>query len=292
MIVGVYFLQPGFGGLDDMTTGSVLRLMRSLPSYWFLALYEQLNGSMHPVLAPMAWQAWIGLGSVVCGTSLVFALSYWRTLKRIVEEPDLVPGPPRLGWLPRFGDRRQTAMGQFAVRTLARSRQHRLIVGFYLGVGPAVTSLLLKGNGKSMDNPWREESMLLWAASVIMMVLATVGTRVTFALPMDLRANWIFRVVGVHGGVGSLVACRRALLLLAVLPVWVLTALACLWMRAVWQNIGHLAVLALLGWSECSKAGRDRTSGCERGGNFAGVDGDSVDGAGVGSDQVACFESG
>jgi CubicO group peptidase (beta-lactamase class C family) len=247
LIVGVYFLQPGFGGLDDMTTGSMARLIQWLPSYWFLALYEQLNGSMHPVLAPMASRAWIGLACVVFGTGTVFALSYWRTLKKIVEEPDLAPGPPRLGWLPNFGDRRQTAMGQFAVRTLARSRQHRLIVGFYLGVGLAVTSLLLKGNGKSLDNPWREKSMLLWAASVIMMVLATVGTRVAFALPMDLRANWVFRVIGVRGGVRSLVACRRALLLLAVLPVWVLTAVACLWMQAGWANMGHLAVLALLG---------------------------------------------
>ncbi len=62
--------------------------------------------------------------------------------------------------------------------------------------------------------------MLLWAASIMMIVLAAVGTRVAFALPLDLRANWIFRVIGVRGGLESLAASRRALLLLSVAPVW------------------------------------------------------------------------
>ena len=90
------------------------------------------------------------------------------------------------------------------MRTLARSKQHRLIVGFYLGIGLAFTSLLLKGSPAALNNPWREKSMLLWAASIMMIVLAAVGTRVAFALPLDLRANWIFRVIGDAGWVGEL----------------------------------------------------------------------------------------
>ena len=105
-------------------------------SYW-LALYQQLNGSLHPALAPLARRAWIGLAAVLCGTPVVYTLSYWRMLGRIVEDPDIVPGPRRWGWLPRFGNQAQTAIGQFSVRTLVRSRQHRLIVGFYLGVALA-----------------------------------------------------------------------------------------------------------------------------------------------------------
>ena len=89
--------------------------------------------------------------------------------------------------------------------------------------------------------------MLLWAASIMMIVLAAVGTRVAFALPLDLRANWIFRVIGVRGGLESLAASRRALLLLSVAPVWLATAVVCLGLWPGRQNAAHLVVLGLLG---------------------------------------------
>ena len=245
-IVGVYFLQPGFGGLDDLAIGSIARVIQWLPSYWFLALYQQFNGSLHPALEPLAQRAWMGLVGVVCGAAVVYTLSYWRTLRKIVEEPDIVPGSLRLRWLPRFGTQPQTAIGQFTVRTLGRSRQHRLIVGLYLGIGLAFTSLLLNGSGAG-TNPWHEKSMLLWAASIMMIVLAAAGMRVAFTLPLDLRANWIFRVIGVRGGLESLKASRRALLLLSVAPVWFATAIACLVLWPSRQSAAHLLVLGLVG---------------------------------------------
>jgi hypothetical protein len=247
VIMGVYFLQPGFGGLEDLTVGSIWRTIQWLPSYWFLALYQQLNGSMHPALEPLAQRAWTGLAAVVSVAAVSYTLSYWRTLRKIVEEPDIALAPAHLRWLPRFGTPTQTAIGQFSVRTLARSKQHRLILGLYLGIGLAFTSLLLKGSPSTMSNPWREKSMLLWAASSMMMVLAAVGMRVAFGLPLDLRANWIFRIIGVRDGLESLAASRRALLLLSVLPVWLATAVACLVLWPGRQNLAHLVILGILG---------------------------------------------
>ncbi len=144
VIVSVYFMQPGFYAVSDLVFGPMVRLLPWLPSYSFLALYQQLNGSMHPALEPLARRAWMALAGVVCLTPVVYTLSYWRTLRQIVEEPDIVRGSRRWGWLPRFGNQAQTAIGQFSVRTLAHSRQHRLILGFYLGIGLAFTCLLLK----------------------------------------------------------------------------------------------------------------------------------------------------
>jgi CubicO group peptidase (beta-lactamase class C family) len=245
LIVGVYFLQPGVAGLN--TISSIGRVIQKLPSYWFLALYQQSNGSVHPALEPLAWRAWMALAAVVCLTPVVYTLSYWRTLRQIVEEPDIVPGSRRWRWLPPFGNQGQTGIGQFSVRTLARSRQHRLILGFYLGIGLAFTCLLLKGSAAAINNSGREESMLVWVASSMVIVLATLGTRVAFALPLNLRANWIFRVIGVRGGLETLAASRRALLLLSVAPVWLLTAIVCLGLWPGRQNAGHIVVLGLLG---------------------------------------------
>jgi len=254
VIVCVYFLQPGFGGLDDLSQPSLWRTLHWLPSYWFLGLYEQLNGSMHPALAPLAQRAWIGLTTVVLVSAGSYALAYWRTLRKIVEEPDIVPGTRRLGWLPRFGSQAQTAIVHFSVRTLARSRQHRMILAFYLGIGLAFTSLLLKDPATkrrfadaAAGNPWREASTAVWIASIIMMVLATVGARVVFALPLDLRGNWIFRMIGVRSGPQGLAASRRALLLLSVAPVWLVEAIACYGLWPSRDSAIHLVVLGLLG---------------------------------------------
>ena len=253
-VVCFYFFQPGFGGLNDLTAASVWRVMNFLPSYWFLALYQQLNGTLHPALAPLALRAWQGLAVAVTVASVSYALSYWRTLRSIVEEPDIVPGARSFSWLPRFGNRRQTAIGQFAVRTLVRSRQHRMILAFYLGLGLAFTSLLLKDPATKRQftdaanaNPWSEASIAPWAASVVMMVLAVLGTRVVFALPLDLRANWALRLTGFQSGPATLVATRRALILLAVLPVWLLEAAICLTLWPAQQTSAHLAALAIVG---------------------------------------------
>src|SRR5260370_39865614 len=99
---------------------------------------------MHLALAPLARRAWMELAVVSCGTAVAYTLSYLRTLRRIVEEPDITPGLRRLGWLPRFGNPMPTPIGQFSVRTLARSRQHRMIPTLYLRIGFSITILLLR----------------------------------------------------------------------------------------------------------------------------------------------------
>jgi hypothetical protein len=95
-----------------------------IPSYWFVGVYEQLSGPLHPALEPFARRAWIGLTAAVCTTAVLGAASYLRTLRKIVEEPDITTGFRRC-WLPRFGCSSETAIVQFSVRSLLRSRQHR-----------------------------------------------------------------------------------------------------------------------------------------------------------------------
>jgi len=45
----------------------------------------------------------------------------------------------------------------------------------------------------------------------------------------------------------TLAASRRVLLLLSVVPVWLVTTVACLGLWLGWQNVGHLVVLGILG---------------------------------------------
>jgi hypothetical protein len=129
-----------------------------------------------------------------------------------------------------------------------------LILAFYLGVGLAFTVLLLpllattpQRPGGPAINLWHEADTPLLTASIMMMALAVMGARVVFALPLELRANWIFRAVGVHDAGEILIASRRALLLLSVVPVWLISAAVCFWLWPWRQAAAHLAVLGLLG---------------------------------------------
>jgi CubicO group peptidase (beta-lactamase class C family) len=252
--VSVYFLQPPFSGIAPLAMPETRRLISWLPSYWFVGLFHELNGSMYPPLAPLAWRAWMALAVSVAAASVAYALCYMRTLRQIAEEADITSGPRGFSWLPRFGNGVQTAIGQFAVRTLARSRQHRLILAFYLGTGLAVTIMLVQP--LTTNTPLREApasdtlhhaNSALLTASIVMTVLAVLGTRVVFALPLELRSNWIFRALGVRYGPEVLTSVRRALLLLSVAPVWLVSAVACLRIWPVAQAAAHLAVLGLLG---------------------------------------------
>ncbi len=253
LVVTVYFLQPPLASPPALTAPSNQRLLAWLPSYWFLGLFQQLNGSMHPAVAPVARRAWMGLAAVACGTPLACLLCFFRARFPIAEEPDILPAV-RGGWLPCFGNAFQTAIAQFSVRTLLRSRQHRTILAFYLGIGFAITVLYLKANDARgqvpadlVPDPWRSGGVALLASSIVLLSAWVVGTRVVFALPLDLRANWIFQVAPLRGGTECLAARRRALLALSVVPAWagcaVLFFSAWPWKPAA----GHLLILALLG---------------------------------------------
>jgi hypothetical protein len=228
LFVSVYLLEPPVTSLNVW-----------LPSYWFLGLLQQLNGTMRPALNTLPGRAWAGLAVVVCGATVSFFLSWFRTLRKIVEEPDIVAGSRGSVWLPPFGNSVETAIVQFSIRTLMRSRQHRLILAFYLGIALALVILF----GKSPD----DRPQILLTSTVIVLGFWMVGTRVVFAMPIDLRANWIFRITPIRGSAQCLRASRRSLLVLALVPVWAGTAILLLsvwpWRRAA----SHLIILGIFG---------------------------------------------
>ncbi|HEX4169278.1 MAG TPA: serine hydrolase domain-containing protein [Bryobacteraceae bacterium] len=245
----VYFLQPPFAGLDVMVNNQ--GLLPWLPSYWFFSLFQALNGSLPSELAPLAQRAWTGLAISLCGTAGAYSICYFRTLRKIAEQPDILPAPWRLLWLPPFGNSLETVVGQFAVRTLFRSRQHRVVLTFYLGIalglGIFISKAPVLGNPGSAGEVWYQMNAPLLVASILIMCAAALGTRLVFSLPLEVRANWIFQVVPPPGVPECLAATRRALYGLAIAPV--LGAMAALFFR-IWPwraAAAHLVVLALLG---------------------------------------------
>lgn len=251
LIVSIYFLQPITVRSGAILVAQQRGLFASPPSLWFLGLFQQLSGS--PGFGPLARSAWAGLGLAIVGTVIAYALSYLRTLRRIAEEPDSAPVVSGLRWLPAFGDAVHTAVVHFSVRTLFRSAQHRVILAFYWGMGFAFILVFLKSpRGQqlaavSVVNAWPQTSVPLLVSSMLMMGSAVLAARLAFAMPRDLKANWIFRLLSVGGGSRYVAARRRALIVASAAPVCTAAAIVFFWMWPWRPAAGHLVALTFLG---------------------------------------------
>ncbi len=158
LILGVYFLKPPLATVPSLTAPENQRLLAWLPSYWFLGLFQELNGSIHPVFGPLAARARWSLLITFSIATATYALAWRRNMRWIIEQPDITPGDrsrpaaPIASFLAaRFLPRPlERAILLFTARTIARSRQHRLLLAAYGGIGFAIalsyTKSLLYGH--------------------------------------------------------------------------------------------------------------------------------------------------
>ena len=126
-----------------------------------------------------------------------------------------------------------------------------MIFSFYLGAGFAFAILPLNAprelSGPTTGGPWDPLSIPLLASTILLVGFWVVGARVVFSLPLDLPANWVFRVMPFQAGRRCLRGRRRALFALSVVPALAISAtvLFSLW---PWRPAAaHVVVLAFLG---------------------------------------------
>jgi hypothetical protein len=251
LFFGVYILEPSLQVPRAHALPENLKQLTGLPSYWFFGLFQQLNGSMLPEFATLARRAWEGLGIAICGGFASVLLAYFRTMGKVVEEPDIMPGAHRIGWSPRFGSLLQTCVTLFSLRTLLRSRQHRVLLSFYLGTGLAIVLAYVKtplGQKGFLHGPRGDVvDVAFLVASLWTICFAVLGVRVVMAMPHTLRANWIFRMTETRSVQEYVASVRRSFVVMALVPVWLLLAVLFLFRWPTLPVVGHLVVLGLVG---------------------------------------------
>jgi len=250
-ILGVYFLKPPYAAG-----------LRWLPSFWFLGLFQKLNGSREfDTLAALALRSLY----IVCPLAITaFSLAFHRHNRRIVEQPDIAPADrsrPAMRitallagkLMPRAMER---AIVLFTARTIARSRHHRLLLAAYGGIGLAVALAyareLLYGS-RSYDRFWRnpgwdQPKAPLLVASFVLLFFAVMGARAVFSQPIALRANWIFRITAVERAGGYFAAARKALFALVVAPILVAWGALFLTIWPTGPAVRHMILLAVSGF--------------------------------------------
>jgi hypothetical protein len=243
----VYFIEPSLESPAALAAAQNQRMLAWLPSYWFLALFNQLNGSMDPVLVPLAKRAWVGFGVSALGACTALLLCYFRLMRRMVEQPDILPQTRFVSWSPQFGNSLTGAIIRFSLRTLLRSRQHRMILSFYLGIGITIVVGYVKVTNRGFGSTRGAISNSFLFASILMMILTALALRVVASIPISLPANWIIRVTQVRSAKDYHRAIRWSWLTLGVAPVLVSIA-AFLLAASPWRPaLGHFCVMFWLG---------------------------------------------
>jgi hypothetical protein len=263
-VLTLYFLTPPLAHPHAWAAPENRLWYALVPSYWFFGLFQVLTGSTNAAVAVLARRACAGVTIAALVAAGTYALAYARQIRRTVEQSGIAPGtaPSRRTVAPgaaiaRFVLRQlahtapERAILGFIGRTLARSRQHRLLLAFYAGMGLAYVfsqMAYVLYHFKATDYGALEgRAQTALGIPLILLFFLIVGLRVSFSIPIEVRANWLFRLTDPFGSGAYLYAARKTLLLFAVAPV---VAIAAPFYMAAWswpRALGHTAFLAALG---------------------------------------------
>jgi pimeloyl-ACP methyl ester carboxylesterase len=269
VLLAAYFLTPGPEEMQ-LTPGMPLpALVTRLPSFWFVGLFERWNGSKYHFFEPLGGRGLAALSISIFLACACYAFTYFRSMRRGIEEPGIAPSDhahPRLfrNKLIRIATSRLAPVNRavllFIGRTMMRSRQHRNFLAVFGGLALAISlasgKAMLYGNSRMYAEAqhfgfvpprWYQPNTTLLTAGFVLLGLAVIGTRAAFSLPVTLRANWILRLTAVHSPSAYFHATRQSMLVLAGLPV--LTA-ASLFYLTVWSGPeawGYTIVLWMVG---------------------------------------------
>jgi hypothetical protein len=246
VLLVAYFLAPSVDTPAQLGALGSRSLMAASPVTLFFALLNQCNGSLPAGALWLAYRAWIALGCAVVGAATSLLVCYLRTMRKTVEEPDLVPGGHGIRWIPNLGGSLQSAVLLFTLRALRRSRQHRVVLALFLSIAFAFAlHLVREAPPLGATTPMTTDVAMstLW-----ILVFSVLAFRAVFPLPISLTANWVLRITQLRPPQRYITAVWRSLLLLAVLPAWLASVALSFPYRPLAQAGTHLGVLLVLGF--------------------------------------------
>lgn len=219
-----------------LTPGAVDRPPRWvnwLPPVWFLGLDQVLAGSSDAFAARLAQ---IAARASVSGAGAAIGSYWWgykRHRMRLVEAAAQAAGPSRLPGRATLAelagrDPRQLAVFAFIAKTLARNSLQRLVLTVFVAIGAALicnsfAGLFLSHGTRGPVSATRALRQAAVAAPLALSLFVLSGLRYLFRLPVEHRANWIFRINQEGNRLLFLAGVERFVLCCGVAPVALLT---------------------------------------------------------------------
>ena len=248
LCVGLYFLEPSLESPEALTSPHNQRVLEFLPSYWFLAIFNQLNGSFHPAFAHLERRGWIGISVAAFGACAALLLSYVLKMRALVEQPDIVPSATSVSWEPKWVSPLTQVLIFFTLRTSLRSRRHRMMLGFYLGLGGSCAvgyANRFLGGFHSVDGTISVAFLLI---TIVIMILTIFSLRTVAAIPISPLANWIIRITQVRPARDYHKAIRISWVALGLAPASLVTAAILVLVYPWAPALGHFLLLLSLGF--------------------------------------------
>lgn len=168
-----------------------------VPPAWFVGLEQTVAGNGSPLMSRLGLLAAAGFAAVSLVVAATYAVLY-RQFDRVMVRPshggaaDPWHETPRAArwYLP--APRGIAAVQSFTLTTLRRSVLHQgIVVGLgAVGLGLVVNGFLGNASRSAHD---ALVAMALWAPFVMIFALCS-AVRLSLSVPIDERANWIFRM--------------------------------------------------------------------------------------------------
>jgi hypothetical protein len=229
---------------------------RWIPTSWFLDAWQIASGRPPVYGGTTPALPFLLTAAVTALALLAFGAGFGLVLRRVVEGGSVRrQGPARLtraasGLIRRFllREPREEACFFFAARTLLRHRNTRLMLTIYGGLALCWTLLTLSEALRPGRSLLSQPSALLLSIPLDFSFLLLLGMRVMFALPAELPANWIFRVLDRDGEEFYLRGARKLLFLAGCLPLALLLAPGYLFLWGPGIALRHTLLVLLAGW--------------------------------------------
>ncbi|MBI4909077.1 MAG: hypothetical protein HY820_35980 [Acidobacteria bacterium] len=227
------------------------------PPFWFHGIYEVMVGRPEAIYAERARVAVTAFFTVIGASIALYWISYQRVAVAQSESGNKVSFAALeslFRWLLKTlrRPREEHAIVSFVLKTLARSRQHKLLLSAYLGCGVAVLVNFAfidswdTRYARSIETRQVELLHSALSAPLVISFFLLSGVRAIFAIPVSLESNWIFRMLESNDRLAWLNAVETAFAILGLSPL-LLSAPLFLVPVAGWSLvIPHIVVCALL----------------------------------------------
>lgn len=199
------------------------------PPFWFLGIHQVITGNKEPFATALARLGIAGPAGAALAAVVTYLWSYRRHRVRVLESESSAKESSEQGWLANLADRfvpdpRELAVFSFIAKTLARSGQHRLVLSAFAALAIALifegfVSLAMTRGWRSLSGSSPAFRQAVISAPLALSLFVLSGFRYLFRLPVELPANWVFRLNEPGNRPAFLEAVERFLIYCAVLPV-------------------------------------------------------------------------
>jgi hypothetical protein len=201
-----------------------------LPSLWFTGLFEVLSGNATAATLSLAAASLAGAVGLPLATILLYAMTYRRLVRRAIEGEPPGAGPRSMPAMIRAAADRldvfavpspvARAVCLFTLRTVARSRRHRMLLAMYVGVGVALVLSVVGERivARGLAGFSRPDASLL-SLPLVMLFMTLVGIRALIRIPVEITANWVFRLREPADRAGAIRGVASAMTLGVVAPI-------------------------------------------------------------------------